>query len=76
MLTTHGMDEAEQLCDRVAIVDHGRIVACGTPSELTRSAAVDEVWFTSVPNLAAADLAARLGIGSAAVREVRGRGST
>lgn len=71
LLTTHGMDEAEQLCDRVAIVDHGRIVACGTPAELTRSAAVDEVWFLSIPNLAAADLATRLGIASAAVREVR-----
>ena len=33
VLTTHGMDEAEQLCDRVAIVDHGRLVACGTPSD-------------------------------------------
>ena len=31
MLTTHAMDEAEHLCDRVAIVDHGRIVAEGAP---------------------------------------------
>jgi ABC-2 type transport system ATP-binding protein len=34
MLTTHYMDEAERLCDRVAIVDHGRIIALGTPTEL------------------------------------------
>jgi ABC-2 type transport system ATP-binding protein len=34
MLTTHYMDEAERLCDRVAIVDHGQIIALGTPSEL------------------------------------------
>ncbi len=34
VLTTHYMDEAEQLCDRVAIVDHGRIIALGTPREL------------------------------------------
>jgi ABC-2 type transport system ATP-binding protein len=34
LLTTHYIDEAEQLCDRVAIVDHGRIVAIGTPREL------------------------------------------
>jgi ABC-2 type transport system ATP-binding protein len=34
LLTTHYIDEAEQLCDRVAIVDHGRIVAMGTPQEL------------------------------------------
>lgn len=37
MLTTHYMDEAERLCDRVAIVDHGKIIALGTPRELIRS---------------------------------------
>ena len=34
LLTTHYIDEAEHLCDRVAIIDHGRIVALGTPPEL------------------------------------------
>ncbi|MGL6075261.1 MAG: ABC transporter ATP-binding protein [Fimbriiglobus sp.] len=34
MLTTHYMDEAERLCDRVAVVDHGKIIALGTPAEL------------------------------------------
>jgi ABC-2 type transport system ATP-binding protein len=34
MLTTHYMDEAERLCDRVAVVDHGKIIAEGTPREL------------------------------------------
>ena len=34
LLTTHYMEEAERLCDRVAIVDHGRIIALGTPAEL------------------------------------------
>ena len=34
LFTTHYLDEAEQLCDRVAIIDHGRIVASGTPREL------------------------------------------
>lgn len=34
MLTTHYMDEAERLCDRLAIVDHGQIIAEGTPTEL------------------------------------------
>ncbi len=34
LLTTHYMDEAERLCDRLAIVDHGRIIAEGSPSEL------------------------------------------
>jgi ABC-2 type transport system ATP-binding protein len=34
LLTTHDLDEAEQLCDRVAIIDHGRIIAEGSPREL------------------------------------------
>ena len=34
MLTTHYMDEAEKLCDRVAIIDHGKVIALGTPNEL------------------------------------------
>jgi ABC-2 type transport system ATP-binding protein len=34
LLTTHYMDEAERLCDRIAIIDHGRTIASGTPAEL------------------------------------------
>src|SRR6516162_6630025 len=34
MLTTHYMDEAERLCDRIAVVDHGKVIALGTPAEL------------------------------------------
>jgi ABC-2 type transport system ATP-binding protein len=34
LLTTHYMDEAERLCDRVAVIDHGRVIALGTPREL------------------------------------------
>lgn len=37
LLTTHYMDEAERLCDRVAIVDHGHIIAQGTPHHLIES---------------------------------------
>jgi ABC-2 type transport system ATP-binding protein len=36
LLTTHYMEEADKLCDRIAIVDHGKLVAIGTPSELKR----------------------------------------
>src|SRR2546430_395575 len=34
LLTTHYMDEAERLCDRIAIIDHGRLIASGSPAEL------------------------------------------
>jgi ABC-2 type transport system ATP-binding protein len=37
VLTTHYMDEADALCDRIAIIDHGRIIAQGTPPELKSS---------------------------------------
>jgi ABC-2 type transport system ATP-binding protein len=37
LLTTHYMEEAERLCDRVAIVDHGRVIALGSPRELMES---------------------------------------
>src|SRR5438093_272443 len=37
LLTTHYMEEADQLCDRVAIIDHGRIVALDTPAALKRT---------------------------------------
>jgi ABC-2 type transport system ATP-binding protein len=35
-LTTHLMEEAERLCDRVAIIEHGRVIEVGTPAELVR----------------------------------------
>ena len=43
LLTTHYMDEAEKLCDRIGIVDHGRTIALGTPQELIRSLGGDEI---------------------------------
>ena len=48
LLTTHYMEEADKLCDRIAIVDHGKLVALGTPMELKHSvpgANVVEVHF-------------------------------
>jgi len=48
VLTTHYMDEAERLCDRVAIVDHGRVIALGSPRELIASLGAEHVVeFTS-----------------------------
>jgi ABC-2 type transport system ATP-binding protein len=43
LLTTHYMDEAEQLCERVAIMDHGRAIARGTPRELVASIGIEHV---------------------------------
>jgi ABC-2 type transport system ATP-binding protein len=43
LLTTHYMDEAERLCDRVAIVDHGKVIALGTPRELVALVVGQEV---------------------------------
>lgn len=43
LLTTHYMDEATQLCDRVAIIDHGRIIAEGTPAALIESLDAEQI---------------------------------
>jgi ABC-2 type transport system ATP-binding protein len=44
LLTTHYMQEADELCDRIAIVDHGRILALGTPEELKRRVQRESVF--------------------------------
>jgi len=43
LLTTHYMEEAARLCDRVAIMDHGKIIALGTPLELIESLGADQI---------------------------------
>jgi len=43
LLTTHYMDEAERLCGRIAIMDHGKVIALGTPRELIASIGVEHV---------------------------------
>ncbi|HTO76694.1 MAG TPA: ABC transporter ATP-binding protein [Thermoanaerobaculia bacterium] len=63
LLTTHYMEEAERLCDRVAVVDHGKIIAQGTPAELIAGLhAPHIVEFASDPPLSAEDLKALPGV--------------
>jgi ABC-2 type transport system ATP-binding protein len=51
LLTTHLMDEAEQLADDLVIIDHGRVVASGTPTELTRRGAEGQLRFSAPAGL-------------------------
>jgi ABC-2 type transport system ATP-binding protein len=61
LLTTHDLDEAEKLADHVVILDHGKVVAAGSPAELMRQTAPDEVRFGAPPSLDVADLGTRIG---------------
>jgi ABC-2 type transport system ATP-binding protein len=54
-LTTHLMEEAERLCDRVAIIDHGRIVDIGTPADLVKRHCPERVVVVTTEDPAAAD---------------------
>lgn len=61
LLTTHDLDEAERLADRVVIIDHGRVVATGTPGELRQDTAREEVLFAAPPGLDVSALRTHLG---------------
>jgi ABC-2 type transport system ATP-binding protein len=74
LLTTHNMEEADALCQRLAIVDHGRVIAAGTPSQLKASIPGGFVLRLRFGNLTA-DLLQRLRV-LPGVREVRAADST
>ncbi|MFI5754628.1 ABC transporter ATP-binding protein [Streptomyces sp. NPDC051569] len=59
LITTHNMDEADHLCDRVAIIDHGRILALGTPAALKQDLGADTIVTVSTSG-SPEELAARL----------------
>ncbi len=58
ILTTHYMDEAERLCERVAVMDHGKVIALGTPAELIESIGAEHMVEFAVDGTAPLDLAA------------------
>jgi len=58
MLTTHDMVEADRLCDRIAIIDHGTIIADSTPAQIKARVAGKRVRFTSGRTLTPTDFAA------------------
>lgn len=61
LLTTHELEEAARLADRVVILDHGRVVATGTPAELMASGGGSDIRFGAPPGIDVVALATRLG---------------
>ncbi len=73
LLTTHYMDEAERLCDRVAIVDHGKVIALGTPRALVAAHVGQEIVEFQLDGAADGDEAAFAALPAVqAVRRVAG----
>ncbi len=64
VLTTHYLDEAEELADNVIMLDAGRVVAEGSPAELTRAGASGQVRFSARPGLPIGSLRAALAPGA------------
>jgi ABC-2 type transport system ATP-binding protein len=72
LLTTHYMDEAERLCDRVAIVDHGKVIALGTPRELILSLGGEHIIEFTLADGQTSNASATLGLADLpSVRAVR-----
>ena len=72
MLTTHYMDEAEALCDRLAILDHGKILRSGTPAELIASLGIPSVVELTFDGAAPDPSVFAARLGDAASVEARG----
>jgi ABC-2 type transport system ATP-binding protein len=78
-LTTHLMEEAERLCDRVAIIEHGRLIEVGTPDALVRKHCPERAVVFTSDDVNLAERIQRLGTlelgeGSAATYTIRGEG--
>jgi ABC-2 type transport system ATP-binding protein len=61
LLTTHELEEAERLADHVVIIDHGQVVAAGSPADLMTRGAGKEIRFGAPPGLDVAALGLRIG---------------
>jgi ABC-2 type transport system ATP-binding protein len=61
LLTTHDLEEAERVADRIVIIDRGKVVASGTPAELMAAGASDEILFAAPTELDTAGLGRVLG---------------
>ncbi|MFI8432233.1 ABC transporter ATP-binding protein [Streptomyces sp. NPDC079020] len=72
VLTTHFMDEAEELADEVAIIDAGRVITRGSPEQLCRGGAENTLRFTGRPGLDLASLLKALPDGSGAAEPLPG----
>ena len=72
LLTTHYMDEAERLCDRVAIMDHGRVIALDTPRALIAAVCAEHLVEFSLEPGTADEIALRALPGVSAVRAANG----
>jgi ABC-2 type transport system ATP-binding protein len=73
VLTTHFLDEAEHLADQVVVVDHGRVVAAGSPKDLTHAGAEGQIRFRAPTGLRLDSLLAAVPDGVLAIEEEPGR---
>ncbi|MBX9244712.1 ABC transporter ATP-binding protein [Actinotalea ferrariae] len=73
LLVTHFMEEAERLCDRIVLIDDGRVVATGSPAELATAAAEDVVLRFRVAGEVPAGLLERAADGATVTRQPDGR---
>ena len=78
LLTTHYMVEADELCDRVAIINAGRVLACDTPSRLKRRLQQDPIFHLDTTTLGCADVSALEGLAGVrkATHQAKGGGSS
>lgn len=72
LLTTHYMEEAERLCDRVAVVDRGKVIALGSPRELISSLGGEHVLNFSVMSAANGTIGNRAPLDTAALSQIPG----